>query len=84
MATCSSCGAPVVWVKTPLGKKMPLDEKPIPYKQNPEGKDFLVTDRGETVRCDLVFEGPPTGTARRSHFATCPNAANFRKRGRKS
>lgn len=84
MANCSSCGAPIVWVKTPLGKMMPLDEKLIRYKQNPEGKDFLVSDRGETIRCDLVFEGLPTGMARRSHFVTCPNADKFRKRGRKA
>ena len=28
MPTCRSCGAPIVWGKTPSGKNMPLDAKP--------------------------------------------------------
>ena len=27
-ARCSSCGAAILWVETPNGKMMPLDEKP--------------------------------------------------------
>lgn len=26
--TCSSCGAAILWAKTPQGKAMPLDAKP--------------------------------------------------------
>ena len=28
LGTCRSCGAPIVWVKTAKGKKMPLDREP--------------------------------------------------------
>lgn len=52
----------------------------VRYKANPEGKQFVVTDWGEVVRCDLTFDGLPTGMARISHFATCPNAKQHRKR----
>lgn len=24
---CASCGAPIIWVEMPSGKKMPVDEK---------------------------------------------------------
>ncbi len=27
---CSSCGAPIIWIKTPKNKSMPLDATPNP------------------------------------------------------
>ncbi len=77
---CSSCGAPLVWIPTKNGKRMPCNAGLIPYKANPEGKQFLVTDTGDVVRCDVAFDGPPTGFARISHFATCPYSKQHRKR----
>lgn len=47
---CRSCGADVIWVKTPAGKWMPVDPAE-------EGDEFV------------------------SHFATCPDAAGWRKKG---
>ena len=79
-AKCSSCGAPIVWLRTKAGKSMPCDDGLVRYKANPEGKQFVVTDWVEVVRCDLTFDGLPTGMARISHFATCPNAKKHRKR----
>lgn len=78
-ATCKSCGAPIIWIKSPAGQWLPLDEGLIPYKQNDAGHDSLVNDWGVVIRCDLQFEGEPTGLARRSHFATCPYADKHRK-----
>lgn len=80
-AKCSRCGAPIIWIETPLGKWMPADEGLIPYKQNPAGKESVVTQDGEVIRCDLQFDGLPTGMARVPHWATCPYADYFRKRG---
>lgn len=80
MSRCSSCGAPIVWLRTKAGKSMPCNAGLIPYKANPNGKQILITDWGDAVRCDLTFTGPPTGKARMSHFATCPNARQHRKR----
>lgn len=77
---CTSCGAPIVWVKTKAGKSMPCDARLVSYKANPRGKKYVVTDQGEVVRCDFSFDGPPDGMARISHFATCPNASRHRKR----
>lgn len=76
MSTCSSCSARVEWVTTDAGKKMPLDLEPSAAGN--------VVVRGDGVAATL---GPielamlPAGTVRRvSHFATCPNADQHRRR----
>lgn len=82
MATCKKCGAPIIWRQSPEGKWMPLDEGLIPYKANANGKDTLFDITGDPIRCDIVERQPgaiPTGLARKSHFATCPFANDFRK-----
>lgn len=78
---CKKCGAPIVWLTTPRGKKMPADAVLREYKENPEGKNSVLNDLGEVIKCDLQFEGTPTGLARIPHWATCPNADEFRRRG---
>ena len=86
-STCRKCNAPIIWLKTPAGKWMPADEGLVPYRQGPEGKQYVVTDRGELIRCTILEEGDlqpgefPTGMARVPHWATCPYADDF-KRGK--
>ena len=78
-STCRGCGAPIVFVKSDAGKYIPCDAQLVRYRENPNGKDMVVVDGKGVVRCDLDFEGLPTGMARISHFATCPHAGKFRK-----
>ena len=78
MAECKYCKAPIIWLKTTRGKWMCVDEGLKPYKETKNGKDLVVTDRGETVRCNLEFEGWATGMARTPHWATCPGAEQAR------
>jgi len=59
---CKSCGAPVLYVPTVLGKLMPLDADEVVMWQ--VGSDG-------TVRPVHVH---------RSHFATCPQGNQWRKR----
>lgn len=85
-ATCKKCNAPIVWIKTPAGKWMPCDEGLVPYIQSETGKESVVTDRGDVIRCDIVKEKLPdgrfpTGMARVPHWATCPEADSFRQKG---
>ena len=85
-STCKKCGASIIWLKTPAGKWMPANEGLVRYRQNDEGKDYVVTDRGEVIRCDIINEKLPlgefpTGMARVPHWATCPFADSFRKKG---
>lgn len=60
-ATCRGCGAPIVWIKTPAGKAMPCDPAPVYYKATPNGKDKVVTNRGEVVSCEIVPGADYTG-----------------------
>lgn len=86
MQRCKRCGAPIVWIQTKTGKWMPADEGLKRYKKTKHGKDRVVTDSGEVITCDLIGDDDlrgPTGMARTPHWATCPNADDFRKGGAK-
>ena len=80
MSTCKSCGAPIVFVESTNHKWIPCNEGLIPYRIDNDGKDAIVTGRGQVIRCRLQFDGEPDGMGRISHFATCPNANKYRRR----
>ena len=88
MSTCSKCQARIIWRKTRSGAWMPLDEEPLAYIENPEGKEILFDINGDAIRCDIVERKPgvdPNRTARRAHWATCPFAKEFKgKKGVRS
>lgn len=73
---CRKCGAPMVWVTMdPSGKKNPLDPEPTtagrvvfigdPESQNPRARSLK---KGEAATSETFV----------SHFATCPNADEFK------
>lgn len=78
---CSSCKAPIRWKEIgDAGKQHPVDVRPAP------NGNILIQDDG-TAR---IVSRPELDTLRASrvplflsHFATCPNAAQHRKRGGK-
>ena len=81
MAKCKSCGAPIVWVKTRNRKDMPCDPSLVPFWAKFRAKGKIVSLDGDLVSCE--FEGPPeemTGVGRIPHWATCPNAAQHKRR----
>lgn len=81
MSRCKACGAAIIWTPLPSGKKMPCDSEAKTYWKNPQGKSRIVTRNGEVIRCDL--EGDiqnATGIGWTPHWATCPNAKDFKKR----
>ena len=42
--SCRSCGAAIVWIKTPGGKSMPCNAAPVYYIAKPKsGKQRIVT-----------------------------------------
>jgi len=71
---CRSCGAAIIWAKTAGGSSVPLDAEPVP-----NGNIVLRSD-GIAVYLKAA-DARPTGGCFVSHFATCPNAAQHRKRG---
>jgi hypothetical protein len=66
-SVCKSCGAPIEWAEmVASGRKMPFDGEIVAVRTEHEpGSHRLI----EIV--DLAVSI--------SHFATCPNASNFRK-----
>ena len=84
MSKCRSCGADIIWIKMASGKAMPCDAAKISYSTalppSAKGDDVLtlVTDRGTVVQ--TVFDPAGDKHGYTSHFATCPNANQHRKR----
>lgn len=74
---CRSCGAQVFWAVTRNGKSNPIDAA-----ARTEGNVvtfFRKTDG--TVRVESYDPGKHRGAIRRtSHFATCPDSAQHRRR----
>lgn len=52
------------------------------YKATPDGKDKVVTTRGEVVSCEIVPGANATDAGYRPHWATCPQADRFKRGGR--
>lgn len=83
MPTCNSCGAAVIWVVTLAGKPMPVNAKPVD-----DGNLVLEeVDGGPETRHRTILQAravePLLDTEKSkyvSHFATCPNAKEHRKR----
>lgn len=70
---CKTCGAAIEWVLTRKGKRMPLDVAPTLY-----GEFVVVIENGQLIARKRTPDD--LGAARTSHFATCPQAAQHRRR----
>lgn len=80
MAECRSCGAPIRWVQTLAGKRIPLNREPDRVRGNVrpveshEGQlRAHVLPAAEAERCRE--QGEDLWLA---HFGTCPNAGAHR------
>lgn len=79
MAECRSCGARLLWAWTHNGKRIPLDAEPVEdgnvqiIGENEEGEPVVAF-----LRQDALL--PPVGPLYVSHFATCPDAQEHRKK----
>lgn len=82
---CRTCNAPIVWAETSNGKSMPVDAAPaddgnvLLYPRPGGGAYATVLSVADTA---LAIGGlfPDERTLRTSHFVTCPNAEEWRKR----
>lgn len=72
---CRSCGAPIRWAKTVDGNRMPVDFDP-----DPEGNLELRRSGFDLVA--VVVTPRPDAVLYRPHFATCPDADEWRNRNR--
>ena len=78
-STCRSCNRPIVWAVSNNGKNIPMDPEPVA-----NGTHIMASStRDGRIHFDIVayneqFHG--TDAKRyRSHFASCPDAAKFRR-----
>lgn len=60
---CKSCGAEIIWAKTHAGKRVPLDKEF-------ENRFYFEPAKGDKVIFARTYK---------THFATCPNAAEHRR-----
>lgn len=75
MANCKSCGAEIEWVEGErTGKPMPLD-----VGAKPDGNLVVVNGK---ARAFTAEDGKLHRERRTSHFATCPDAKEWRGGGR--
>ena len=73
MKTCRACKAPVLFVKTPIGRTQILDAEPI------HDGAWVIVD--EVVH---RYEGIDEGPRYRAHWASCPASDLFKQpRGKK-
>lgn len=78
---CSGCGEQVIWIRTKAGKNMPCNTTLVDYRREAGGKDKIVLPSGEVVSGTIVSSSDSSdGHGYISHFATCKNAKNFRRR----
>lgn len=84
-AKCRSCGADVLWAEWGSGKRMPVDAEPD-MRPPPKGGTLALTLRGDPNLGKLIVSKydvtmGPTRNRYTSHFATCPNAGEWRRDG---
>lgn len=78
---CRKCGAPIIWAVTEAGKAIPIDADPARTGKAlrvPNGNVVFTRERDDEGR--WIVRIVKAGTAVFvSHFATCPNAGEFRR-----
>jgi hypothetical protein len=78
VAACRACQAPLLWVLTEHGKKMPLDYEPY-VGDDPRGLFVLRDGPDGTYAMATTPEAFPDEPVYRSHFATCTRPGDFRR-----
>lgn len=79
--TSGTCQAPIVWAVLPNGDKLPVDAEPVDINRG--GGDILLTQDGTIIRARRVTNPAQLFGKRwvyRSHFDTCPQAGQWRRR----
>lgn len=71
ISKCRSCGADIIWVELKNGKKHPLDS------------EIVEADGNKVLYLDDITEFKKLPAGRKgyvSHFATCPDAKDWRRK----
>lgn len=80
---CRSCEAPIIFVRLLSGRYNPCDAHSRQLvREDPDGTPWVTTS-GMVITAVPAEEGDVGVMAYRSHFATCPNAGQHRRKGKK-
>lgn len=78
MPKCRKCGAEIRFVQTKSGKYMPVDPDRKPYREG--GSTVYITTDGQLIHGAEPFGPEPVdGYGYTPHWATCPNAEDFKR-----
>lgn len=69
---CRFCRAPIYWTRTTSGRPMAVNAAP-----DPNG-GLLLSDRDGVLLAQVVPASMGSTVRHRPHFATCPNAKDWR------
>lgn len=76
MTACKSCQAPVTWLHTESGLRIPVDVQPVA-----DGNIRIIGDVAHVVGATIdLLDDTDDGTRYVSHFVSCESAAEWRKR----
>jgi len=81
MAKCNSCGAPIEWITMKTGKRMPVNIMPSPYWAPCPGETMVMEINGGKGEVVVLPTDRPFIQLFVPHWATCPDAATWRKKG---
>ena len=81
---CRACGKMILFIKTAAGKTMPVDSQPVRFRKDDSAKGLFVLQDGSTAHGESCSIWKANAVGYISHFATCPNADDFRKTGKKA
>ena len=81
MSQCRACGKEIVFIRTVAGNSIPCDAEVIRFRPmsrfgKEKKENFVMTD-GRV--CSGVRDPEGTELGYRSHWASCPNAKDFRR-----
>lgn len=78
-SNCRSCGARIYWFILESGKYHPVDYGEEINASDCEVGDVLVTESGKVIKINSA-ENYGSIKGRMSHFATCPDANQWRNK----
>lgn len=81
---CRACGAEIMFIRTMNGKTTPVDAEVVYFKVKEDGPEFYVLGNGTTKRGNRCSKYEADASGYISHFATCPNAEEFKRHGKKA
>ena len=82
MSKCAWCGRPIIWIRGPDGKKMPIENGFTPYRRH-DGRGWcnkLYTGAGGVIECHILPEDRADEADGFAHmFHICPKKPSYHR-----